>query len=118
MKDPANHHLPLHVGGRGPGEEKWEYLDPDGTVRGVFPSEAMLNWNQSGYFHDDLPVRLSCSKENGFDAFPGTFTTLGGLPPSHTEQTKHPWMPLPIDSLMLECSQDKPQLPEQEDHEL
>ena len=56
--DLQNQHVPLHAGGRGPGEEKWEYLDPDGTVRGVFPSEAMLNWNQSGYFHDDLPVRL------------------------------------------------------------
>jgi len=47
------------IGGRGGGEEKWEYLDPDGTVRGLFPSEAMLNWNAAGYFHDDLPVRFS-----------------------------------------------------------
>lgn len=47
------------AGGQDPEAEIWEYLDPDGEIRGPFPSQAMLNWRDAGYFQDDLPVRAT-----------------------------------------------------------
>lgn len=43
------------------GRDKWEYLDPEGATRGPFPSDAMLNWQSAGYFHEDLPVSQGSS---------------------------------------------------------
>lgn len=46
----------MTFGPPGQDNDKWEYLDPEGATRGPFPSDAMLNWQSAGYFHEDLPV--------------------------------------------------------------
>ena len=40
-----------------PGDDMWEYLDPQGSVQGPFDTASMRRWFDAGYFKSNLPLR-------------------------------------------------------------
>ncbi|PAV57495.1 hypothetical protein WR25_23622 [Diploscapter pachys] len=38
-------------------ETKWYYFGPDNEAHGPYTNREMFIWRQSGYFHDNLPIR-------------------------------------------------------------
>merc|ERR1719354_684653 len=80
-----------------PQKVKWFYRDPQGQIQGEFSSDQMLDWFSSGYFPNDLELRI----EIGTNVH---LVTLG-----HLMELNNGQVPFKLTSNQLQLPQQRPQ---------